>query len=174
MLLESKHGLFLLQNPKSTIPGSVYQTPGISSLQGRVRKTKHPLGTQLLSPGASSLDTNWPQTNSVLASVSLLVKAGKGEADHACFSRGSQESSEGFGKFLRLENTAGGEGLGRCCAFHSVVPASTFKRYEGPESVFSPCILLSEARGDGWWEDAEPGRLWSLRDWEDHRHVLSR
>ena len=86
MLLESKHGLFLLQNPKSAIPGSVYQTAGISSLQGRVRKTKHPLGTQLLSPGASSLDTNWPQTNSVLTLVSLLVKAGKGEADHACSS----------------------------------------------------------------------------------------
>lgn len=95
------------------------------------------------------------------------MKAGKGEADHACFSRGSQESSEGFGKFLRLENTAGGEGRGRCCAFNSVVSASTFRRDEGPESVFSPCILLSEARGDGWWEDAEPGRLWSLRDWEN-------
>lgn len=174
MLLESKHGLFLLQNPKSAIPGSVYQTAGISSLQGRVRKTKHPLGTQLLSPGASSLDTNWPQTHSVLASVSLLAKAGKGEADHACFSRGSQESSEGFWKFFKTRKHGWGRGRGRCCAFHSVVPASTFRRDEGPESVFSPCILLSEVRGDGWWKDAEPGRLWSLRDWENLRHVLSR
>ena len=63
MLLESKHGLFLLQNPKSAIPGSVYQREGISSLQGRDRKTKHPLGIRFLSLGASKLGTNWPQTN---------------------------------------------------------------------------------------------------------------
>lgn len=44
MILESRHSLFLLQNPKSAIPGSVYQREGISSLKGRVRKTEHPLG----------------------------------------------------------------------------------------------------------------------------------
>lgn len=67
MILESKHNLFLLQNPESTIPGSVYQRGGISSLEGRVRKT------QLLWESG----TNWPQTNhSGLASVSLLAKRG--------------------------------------------------------------------------------------------------
>lgn len=34
MTLESRRGLFLLQNPKSAIPGSVYQREGISSLMG--------------------------------------------------------------------------------------------------------------------------------------------
>ena len=100
--------LIFIAESKSIIPGSVYQTAGISSLQGRVRKTKHPLGTQLPSPGASSLDTNWPQTNSVLASISLLAKVRKGEADHACFSRGSRESSEGFWKFFKNRKHGGG------------------------------------------------------------------
>lgn len=43
-ILESKQTLFLLQNPKNAIPGSVYQREGIKDPKGRARKTEHPLG----------------------------------------------------------------------------------------------------------------------------------
>lgn len=69
------------------------------------------------------------------------------------FPEGLENLQKAFGNFSRIENMAGGAGGGWCCDFQSVVPAPTFKRDEGPASVFSPRILLSEVRGDGWWKD---------------------
>lgn len=79
MILESKHSLFLLPNPKRTIPGSVYQREGISSLEGRVRKTEHLLGIR----PSVSVSGALPQTGlrQVIESRPLLSFLQKGVKD---------------------------------------------------------------------------------------------
>lgn len=106
--------LIFIAESKSVNSCSVYQTAGISSLQGVVRENKAPSGNPAPKSCASSLDTNWPQTNSVLASISLLAKVRKGEADHAVFPEGLENLQKAFGKFSRIENTAGGRRVVLC------------------------------------------------------------
>ena len=81
---------------------------------------------------------------------------------------GLENLQKAFGNFLRIENTAGVGGGVVVFSLWCQLPHS--KGMKGLRLSF----LLSEVRGDGWWKDAEPDRLRSLRDGENHCHVLSR
>lgn len=98
MILESKQALFLLQNPKSTIPGSVYQTEELASRGG--------LGKQST---LWELGSNWPQT--VLQAWPLFSFLRNGVKDKRramlVFPEGLETDQEAPGPFSNIETPSG-------------------------------------------------------------------
>lgn len=138
MILESRHSLFLLQNPKSAIPGSVYQREGISSLKGRVRKTEHPLGIRsCVSVPVASPETGFRQVTQSRPSF-LSCERGCRTGGPTCFCRGSREYSGGIWTVFKNKH----RGV-LCFYIHGTGLPCTFEREEGDALPFSLRLLLS-------------------------------
>lgn len=152
MILESKHSLFLLQNPKSTIPGSVYQREGISSLKGEAQENRAPFGNQAQT-GPRKVIQAWP----------LFSFLRKGVKDRRgimlVFPEGLENIQEVSGTLLKIKN----RGREHVVLFHPWCWLVYSKRRKSISfSSQAPISSLFSVHGDDWWKNGGLNRLHAL------------